>query len=107
MMANPRALTRTSSGKLRSEPPIALLPQHSLANLGVPARSRSRETLEMGAGKSSVPRTFDTDSHRGEFIACSRSSVRIARGVLGCDRNARSYAINARRDCIDFDCRYG
>lgn len=61
----------------------------------------------MGAGKSSVRRTFNTDSHRGHSIACGRSSVRIARGVLGCDRYSGCYAINDRRNCIDFDCRYG
>ena len=31
-----------------------MLPQHGLANLGIPVRNRSRETLEMGSGKSSV-----------------------------------------------------
>jgi fusaric acid resistance family protein len=61
----------------------------------------------MGAGKSSVRRTFNTDSHRGHSIACGRSSVRIARGVLGCDRYSVCYAINDLRNCIDFDCRYG
>ena len=80
-----------------------LLPQHGLANLDLPVRNRSCETLEMGAGESSVRRTFNSHSDRGNFIAGSRSSVRIARGLLGRDRYARSDAIDSRCDTIDFD----
>jgi len=61
----------------------------------------------MGAGKSSVRRTFNSHSHRGNVIARSRSSVRTARGLLGWHHYTRCYAINAQRDCVDFDCRYG
>ncbi len=57
--------------------------QHRLANPGVPARNRFRETMEMGTAKPSVGRTFNSHSRRSDSIACSRSSVRIAGGVLG------------------------
>src|SRR4029078_9446366 len=85
-----------------NEPAIAIAPQHRLANLGVPARNRFRETLEMGAGESSVPCTFNSHSHRGNFIAGSRPLVRITRSLLGRDRYARSDAVNSGRDTIDF-----
>ena len=56
-----------------------LLPQHGLANLDLPVRNRFCETLEMGAGKSSVRCAFNSHSHRGDYIACGRSCVRVVR----------------------------
>ena len=87
-----------------------MLPQRGVANLGIPVRSRSRETLEMGAGKSSVRHTFNSNRHCGDRITRRRPPLWIARSILGRDRHAGSNAVNSQRDSVDFDrthCRYG
>src|SRR2546430_1072076 len=72
-------------------------------------KNRSCETLEMGAGKSSVSCTFNSNRHCGDYIARSRASVRITRSLLGCNRHPCRNAINARCDTSNFGrthCRY-
>lgn len=63
----------------------------------------------MGAGKSSVSCTFNSNRHCGDYIARSRASVRITRSLLGCNRHPCRNAINARCDTSNFGrthCRY-
>ena len=72
-------------------------------------KNRSCETLEMGAGKSSVSCTFNSNRHCGDYIARSRASVRITRSLLGCNCHPCRNAINARCDTSNFGrthCRY-
>ena len=75
-----------------------------------PVKNRSYETLEMGAGKSSLRHTLDSHRHCGDCITRRRPPVRIGGSVLGRDRHAGSNAVNSQRDSVDFDrthCRYG
>jgi hypothetical protein len=65
-------------------------------------KNRSCETLEMGAGKPSVSCTFNTNRHCGGYIARGRTSVRITRSLLGCNRHPCRNAINARCDTSNF-----
>jgi fusaric acid resistance family protein len=71
--------------------------------------NRCCESVEMGAGKSSVSDTLNSNGHCGDCIARSRASVRITRSVLGCDCDACSDAINSRCDSVNLGrthCRY-
>jgi hypothetical protein len=56
----------------------------------------------MGTAKSSVGDTFNSHGYCGDYLACGRPPLRIARSVLGRDSDARGHAINARRDSVDF-----
>ena len=56
----------------------------------------------METGKSSVRHTFNSHSHCGDYLACGRAFLRIARGLLGRDCDTCSHAINARCDSVTF-----
>src|SRR4029453_11265014 len=65
-------------------------------------KDRSCEALEMGTAKSSVCHTFNSNGCCGDYLARRRTLIRITRGVLGRDCNARGNAIDSRRDSVDF-----
>jgi hypothetical protein len=72
-------------------------------------KNRSRETLEMGTGKPTVGHTFNPNGHCGDYLSCRRAPLRLTRSVLGRHCNARSHAIDTRRDSFNFGrthCRY-
>jgi hypothetical protein len=58
----------------------------------------------MGTAKSSVGHTFNSNGHCGDYLARRRTLIRIARGLLGRDCDARGHAIDTRCDSFNF-CR--